>query len=54
MRLDWGTTAGVGCPVAGVFQRPGPLLVKVDAGVPALDTWSRCSWLDALEPTEEL
>lgn len=54
VRPGWGTAAGAGCPVAGVLQRPGPLLVRVEAGVPGLDEWSRCSWLDALEPTEEL
>lgn len=29
-------------------------MVSVEAGVPDLEQGSRCSWLDVLEPTEEL
>lgn len=51
--MGWETPMGTGGAAAGVFQRPGPLLVSVEAGVPDLEAGSRCSWLDALEPRDE-
>lgn len=51
--MGWETATGVGWLVAGVFQRPGPLLVKQEPGETGLDVWFRCSWLDVLESTDE-
>lgn len=52
--MGWETVTVVGSTSAGVSQWPGPLLVRVEAGVTDLEEGFRCSCLDVIDSNEEL
>lgn len=51
--MGWETVTVVGSTSAGVSQWPGPLLVRVEAGVTDLEEGFRCSCLDVIDSNEE-
>jgi len=52
--MGWETVTVVASTSAGVSQWPGPLLVRVEAGVTDLEEGFRGSCLDVIDSNEEL